>query len=245
ASLFDKSGIEEDKEEKEKYEDLIEILTPIAKAYCSDRAFEVCSQAVQTFGGYGYTSEYPAEQLLRDCKITSIYEGANGIQAMDLLGRKLGMKKGKPSMDLLGEMKATIAAAKEIPGFEELAAEVDKLGKLGMHMGMTAMSPKVLVAFSFATPFLEVLGDVIMAWMHLWRGALAAPKLKKKVGSMDPAERRKKAEKNRDAAFYEGVVRTAEYFIQTILPITLGKMASIQKSNDAVMEIPEASFGGK
>ncbi len=209
----------------------------------------MCSQTVQIFGGYGYTGEYPVEQLPSDCKITSIYEGANGIQAMDLLGRKLGMKKGKPSMDLLGEMKATIAAAKETPGVEELAVEVDaavdKLGELAMHMGMTAMSPKVLVAFSFATPFLEVLGDVIMAWMHLWRASLAAPRLKKKVGSMDPAERQKKAGKNRGAAFYEGVVRTSEYFIQSILPITLGKMASIQKSNDAVMEIPEASFGGK
>ncbi len=124
-------------------------------------------------------------------------------------------------MDLLGEMKATIAAAKETPGIEELAEEVDavvdKLGEPAMHMGMTAMSPKAPAAFSFGAPFLEVLGDVIVAWMHLWRGALAAPGLKKKAGSMDPAERRKKAGKNRDAAFYEGVVRTAEYFIQTIL----------------------------
>ncbi len=126
-----------------------------------------------------------------------------------------------------------------------VGAVVDKPGEPAMHMGMTAMSPKAPAAFSFGAPFLEVLGDVIVAWMHLWRGALAAPGLKKKAGSMDPAERQKKAGKNRDAAFYEGVVRTAEYFIQTILPITLGKMASIQKSNDAVMEIPEASFGGK
>ncbi|MCP4690395.1 MAG: acyl-CoA dehydrogenase, partial [Desulfobacterales bacterium] len=78
SALFDKSEIAGDKEEKEKYDGLIEILTPIVKAYCTDRAFEVCSQAVQTFGGYGYTGEYPVEQLLRDCKITSIYEGANG-----------------------------------------------------------------------------------------------------------------------------------------------------------------------
>lgn len=143
----------------------------------------------------------------------------------------------------------TIAAAKETPGIAELAEEVDaavdKPGELAMHIGMTAMSPKVLVAVSFASPFLEVLGDVIMAWMQLWRASLAAPRLKKKVGGMEPGERKMKVEKNQDAAFYEGVLRTAEYFIQTILPITLGKMSSIQKSNDAVMEIPEASFEGK
>ena len=76
---------------------LIDVLTPVVKAYCSDRAFEVCTLAVQTFGGYGYTGDYPVEQYLRDCKITSIYEGTNGIQAMDLLGRKLGSRGANSS----------------------------------------------------------------------------------------------------------------------------------------------------
>ena len=112
--LFDKVNLAEDEKKKARYKGLIELLTPILKAYCTDRSFEVCAQGIQVYGGYGYIREYPQEQLLRDCKITSIYEGTNGIQAMDLLGRKLGMNKGRPFMNLLGEMNKTIAAAKEI-----------------------------------------------------------------------------------------------------------------------------------
>jgi len=98
----DQVNIAKDEAEKDKYQGLIEILTPVAKGYVTDRAFEVCSQGVQVYGGYGYIREYPMEQLMRDCRITMIYEGTNGIQAMDLLGRKLGMKKGKPIMESAG-----------------------------------------------------------------------------------------------------------------------------------------------
>ena len=73
------------------HKEMLDLITPVIKAYCTDRAFEICSQAVQVYGGYGYTQEYPVEQLLRDIRIASIYEGTNGIQAMDLLGRKLGI----------------------------------------------------------------------------------------------------------------------------------------------------------
>ncbi|NNL41545.1 MAG: acyl-CoA dehydrogenase, partial [Desulfobacterales bacterium] len=105
----DQITISDSEEEKEKYKGIIDVLIPVAKGYVTDRAFDVCSHGVQIYGGYGYIKEYPAEQLLRDCRITMIYEGTNGIQAMDLLGRKLGLNNGKPIMDLLGEMQHTIA----------------------------------------------------------------------------------------------------------------------------------------
>ena len=105
----DKVKISEDAQEKSTYQGIIDVLIPIAKGYVTDRAFEVCSHGVQVYGGYGYIRDYPMEQLLRDCRITMIYEGTNGIQAMDLLGRKLGLNKGKPVMDLLGEIQKSIA----------------------------------------------------------------------------------------------------------------------------------------
>jgi len=238
----------DDENEKAKYQGLIEILTPIAKGYITDRAFEVCSHGVQVYGGYGYIKEYPMEQLMRDCRITMIYEGTNGIQAMDLLGRKLGMKKGKPVMDLFGEIQKTIAVAKGIAGIEAYAAKVEaavnKLGEVAMHLGATAMSPQVMTAFAHAHPFLEVAGDVVMAWMLLWRASVAAPLLEKLAGGFDPDARRTAAEKNKNAAFYEGQVRSAEYFIQSVLPVTYGKMKAIMNSCGATVEIPEASFGG-
>ncbi len=234
ALLFDKVKVAQTEEEKEKYQGLIELLTPVVKAYCTDRSFEVCVQGIQVYGGYGFIREYPQEQLLRDCKITSLYEGTNGIQAMDFLGRKLGLKKGKPIMDLLEEMNATIASAKEIEGLETLATRfelaINKLGEVAMHMGMTAMSEKALEAFSTAHPFLDVTGDICMAWLELWRAVVAAPKIEKA--------------KKKDIAFYQGQVKTAEYFISWILPSAMGKMEALQGNLPSIMEMPDAAFNG-
>jgi len=231
----DKVKICEDAEEKLTYQGIIDVLIPIAKGYVTDRAFEVCSHGVQVYGGYGYIRDYPMEQLLRDCRITMIYEGTNGIQAMDLLGRKLGLNKGKPVMDLLGEIQKSIAMAKDAQGLEDLAAKlegiVDKLGEVALHMGMTAMSPKVMNAFAFAHPFMEVCGDVVMAWMLLWRAAIASNKLEKGA-------------KKKDVAFYQGQIKSAEFFIYSILPITVGKIKAILTTNGAAVDIDEKSFGG-
>ncbi len=232
----DMAEITDDEAEKAKYEGLIDVLIPVAKGYVTDRAFDVCSHGVQVYGGYGYIQEYPQEQLLRDCRITMIYEGTNGIQAMDLLGRKLGLNQGKPIMDLMGEIQKIIADAKGLEGLEtfgiKLEEALNKLGEVAMHMGTTAMSPDVLTAFAFAHPFMEVCGDVIMAWMLLWRATLAAKKL------ADGA-------KKKDKVFYEGQLKSAEFFIFSILPITFGKMEAILATNSAVIDIAEDAFGGK
>jgi hypothetical protein len=214
---------------------MIDLLIPICKGYVTDRSYDMCNMAQQVFGGYGYTQEYPMERFVRDCRITQIYEGTNGIQAMDLLGRKLGMNKGKPIMDLFGYIQKTIADGKADATTAEFAASLEeaanKLGEVAMHMGATAMSPKVMSAFAFACPFMDVCGDVIMAWMLLWRANIAASKMEKA--------------KKKDKAFYEGQLKSAEFFTKTILPITLGKMNSILDTNSAAVEISEDAFGGK
>jgi alkylation response protein AidB-like acyl-CoA dehydrogenase len=219
-----------------RYQGMIDFLIPIAKGYVTDRACEVCNLGIQVYGGYGYIREYPMEQLLRDCRITPIYEGTNGIQAMDLLGRKLGLNKGRPMMDLLGEIQAALAAAKAVPRTapfaETVEAMVNKLGEVAMHMGAAAMSEKVLTAFAFAHPFLEVCGDVVMAWMLLWRARIAAEKLSAGV-------------KEKDAHFYEGQLKSIEFFASTILPVTFGKMKAILAGNSAMVDIHEDAFGGR
>lgn len=219
-------------EEKEKYQGFVEVLTPIAKGYVTDKSFEVCSQGMQVYGGYGYIEEYPMAQLLRDCRITLIYEGTNGIQAMDLLGRKLGMNKGKPIMDLFGEIQKTIAAGKGIPALENISTRVEeavnKLAEVAIHMGSTAMSEKVLNAFANAHPFQDATGDVIMVWMHLWRATIAAQKLE--------------TAKKKDKLFYEGILKSLQFFVETQLPITMGRFAALMNTSAVVNEIDDASF---
>ena len=231
SNCFDQVAVAADEDSKQKFQGLIEILTPICKSYCTDKGFDVCATGIQIYGGYGFCKEFPQEQLLRDCKITSIYEGTNGIQAMDLLGRKLGMNKGKPMMDLLGEINTAIQNAKDA-GLSDLAekveAAVNKLGEVAMHMGKTAMSDKILDAFAEATPFQEAAGDVVMGWLHIWRATVATKALDKA--------------KKKDVAFYQGQIKTAQYYVEQLLPVTFGKMEAILANTTSIMEMPEEAF---
>ena len=221
-----------EEEVKSKYHGFIEVLTPIAKGYVTDRSFDVCSQGMQVYGGYGYIEEYPMSQLLRDCRITMIYEGTNGIQAMDLLGRKLGLNKGKPIMDLFGEMQKILAEAKAISRLEPYAAKVEevfnKLAEVAMHMGATAMSEKVLQAFANAHSFQDATGDAVMAWMLLWRAKIAAEKLE--------------TAKKKDVGFYEGLLKSLQFFVENYLPITLGRFNAIMNTGSAAVEMEDKMF---
>jgi len=244
----DLEGLAESDAEKEKYADRTAILTPIIKGYITDRALEVTSHGIQVYGGYGYIQEYPMEQLMRDCRIFQIYEGTNGIQAMDLLGRKLGMKKGQPFMDYLGEMEKTIAEAGKISVLGDVTRRVknavNRLSEVAVSLAKASVSDNILNAYAYAHPFLDVTGDVTFAWMHLWRAVLAARKLEKLAGAADMEKFMEKAAKNKDAAFYVGSLKTAEFFATNILPATMGKLDAIADVNGAAVEMPDASFGG-
>jgi hypothetical protein len=185
------------------------------------------------FGGYGYTKEFPVEQLVRDVKIASIYEGTDGIQAMDFLVRKLGMKKGLVFKGLLDEMGKTIKDAKKIESLEfmsdSLARAVEALGITALSIGGAAMSEKYTSAFAHAHPFLEATGDVVMGWMHLWRALTAVNALKKNTGQ-------------KNQAFYKGIVTCARFYMEAVLPVTMGRMASVQALSDAALAMDEASF---
>ena len=221
-------------EERRLYSDLFEILTPIVKDYNAVQGYDVCIQAIQVFGGAGYTKDYLVEQYARDCKVTSIFEGTSGIQAMDLLVRKLGRQDGKVFMHLLGEMRKTVAQAGEIEDLKDLAGDlestVNRLGETAMHLGQIVMSPEFKAAFAHATPFLYAMGDTIMGWMLLWRAVVAASKLE--------------LAKERDLAFYKGQIKTAEFFVKTELPVTKGKMDAIKGTCRAALDMEEDGFEG-
>ncbi len=228
AYLFDKSACARNAADKERYEGLAGLLTPVVKAYCSERGFDVCVQAMQVFGGYGYTREYPAEQILRDCKIASIYEGTDGIQAADLIGRKIGMKKGAALLSLMDEILQTVNRAKETETLADMAAAVEsaakRMGETAVKMSQMLKTPHFRIPFVHALPFLEVMGDVLLSWMLLWRATIAAPK-------------------QQTSPFYAGQIKTAAYFINAVLPITMGKMNAIEKGDASAIEIDEKAFG--
>ena len=233
--LATKGKISETAEDRERHGDLFSMLTPVVKDYMAVKGHDVCIQAIQLFGGAGYTKDYLVEQYARDCKITTIYEGTSGIQALDMLGRKLGMKEGTVFMNFLGEIQKTVAQAKQIEQIRELAVKVEsaanRLGQVALHLGKKAMSAEFKAAFSHSLPFLHVIGDTIMAWMVLWRASTAGAQL-----SDNP--------KKKDQAFYEGQIKTADFFIRTELPATMGKMNAIADGCAAAIEISDEGFGG-
>jgi alkylation response protein AidB-like acyl-CoA dehydrogenase len=246
AYCFDKCIVAENGEEMDKWLGLAEVLTPICKAYCSDVAFKVTETAMQVYGGYGYCAEYPVEQFLRDEKIASIYEGANGIQALDLIGRKLGMKKGTYFMGLLGEMNAAIAKYKDVEGLKDLAddvqAGVNTLAEMAMFFAKCGKEGKFLIPVNNAYPFLMLMGKVVSAWFIFWQAGIAQQKLSAISAEKGITDTAQLAKSNKDAAFYIGKINAAKFFIRNVLPEIEGIVKGIKKEDMSNLEIPEESF---
>ena len=211
-------------EEAAGHEALVEILTPVCKAWCSDWGFRVTEWCLQVYGGYGYTSDYPAEQYLRDVKITSIYEGTNGIQALDLVGRKLGLAGGKPFMSLLEEVRGIGRrldgdsrlgpAAKRL---KEALAEVEKVAG-----AMATGRDEILRTLLNATPFLHMLGHTFGGAVLLEQAEQAADRLGRilsdKAVEPDGDSYRELLAEDGEAAFFHNKIQTALHYAHRFLP---------------------------
>ena len=218
--------------DREYWHGMIEMLTPMVKSYCTDMGMDVCQLAVQTYGGYGYCREYPVEQMMRDQKINLIYEGTNGIQSLDLLGRKLGMKKGLYFMNLLGLTQAAIAEAKAGEGFKEEAAIVE--GALNACAATAMDFAKMMKTTPFvpligAADFLNCLSDALVGWLHIWMANAAVKGLAGATG-------------DQDKAFYSGKIQGAKFFINRITGLVPAKLENLKKDEQSAMNISEEAF---
>jgi hypothetical protein len=249
AYSFDKFLIAVDDAEKEKWIGHAEIITPILKAYCSDMSFRVIENAMQVYGGYGFCSEYPIEQFMRDEKIASIYEGANGIQALDLVGRKMGMKKGAYFMGMLGEMGSCVQKySNELPELApDVQAGINAIAEMGMFFAKCAKEGKFLIPVNNAYPFLMMMGRVVMAWLLFWEAGIAREKLAilcagKGIDAADALKVAVLVKDNKDAAFYSGKISAAKYFIKNVLPEIDAVVKAIKSEDMSILEIAEESF---
>ena len=239
-------------DEKEKYQDFIDILIPICKAYGSDMGFRVCETAIQVYGGYGYCKEYPVEQFLRDCKIASIYEGTNGIQALDLVGRKLVIKRGRLFKRLITETQEFLKWAHKNFELRELVATFEAsrehLIQVTKYFGLKGMTEDFDEVLLYASPYLELFGNVAVGFMLLWQALIAHRRLEEiylDAGAKDASSRREVLTANRSAAFYRGKVASAEFFITNILALSKGKARAIMSGQRSALDIPEEAFALK
>src|SRR4029078_8115143 len=188
----------------------VDLLVPLVKAYGSDQGFRVCETAIQTYGGAGYTRDCPVEQYCRDAKIFSIYEGTNHIQAMDLVGRKLGQAGGANLQAFLGDVAKFVAINSTHPTLgpvvKKLGVAQDAVAGCAMRLLMWFQSGQLALVPLSANRFGERMSALTVGW-RLLEGAVVAEQAKAGVAEGHP-----------DAAFYAGKVQAALYFARNVLP---------------------------
>ena len=236
-------------EEAAKYQGFLDILIPVCKAWSSDMGFRVTELAIQVYGGYGYCREYPVEQFMRDAKIASIYEGTNGIQALDLVGRKLGYHQGALFKSIVKETGNLLKTAKKNYRLKDIVEPFDaarkQLIEVTRYFGLKSITEDFMTPVLYATPYLELFGDVAVGFMLLWQAVIADRRLEELYSDAKADTPEKKAElckANRSAAFYRGKVASAQFFANTILSLAKGKARAIMSGERSAIDLPEESF---
>jgi hypothetical protein len=191
--------------------------------------FRVCETAVQCLGGYGFCQEYPLEQYLRDAKIMSLYEGTNGIQSMDLMGRKMRLNNGRPFLAYQNEIEQFCRKNRDHPQLgnhvKALSEVFEKLAAVAMHL-RDQMDTDPLQWASNTYPALIAFGEVTITWRLLDMAVIATRAI----------------EKGRQKNFYTGKIMQATYFADVTLPHTLATMDNALREGREVVEMPEGAF---
>ncbi|MBW2675644.1 MAG: acyl-CoA dehydrogenase [Deltaproteobacteria bacterium] len=246
---IDMSEIAETEEERAKWDGYVELITPVIKAYCSDKGVEICGLAMDVYGGYGYCQEYPMEQYMRDCKIAPIYEGTNAIQSLDLVFRKLGQRKGQNAMNLLTDMGATAEKCKAIEGLKESAGYLGEataaFGDVLMQFGTWLKGGDFMSPLINTRPFLMIMGDAIVGWRLLDAASIASGKLDalfKEAGADTPEAQRELGKNNAEVAFYMGKMASAKFFAANILTTVEARFKTIKLADKTPVEMLEESF---
>ncbi|NVK11208.1 MAG: acyl-CoA dehydrogenase C-terminal domain-containing protein [Gammaproteobacteria bacterium] len=219
-----------DEEARKLAEDMLAVLTPIGKAFMTEAGYEAANHGVQVFGGHGYTAEWPVEQNVRDCRISMIYEGTTGIQALDLLGRKVlgsGGELLKPLTKEIYKWSKAHAEDETVAKYaEELQALTKEWGEVTMHIGMVAMEDRDAVGAA-SVDYLMYAGYVCLAYYWAMMAKRAADAL---------------AEGTSEKDFYEAKLLTAKFYFARILPRTRALVATMKAPVDTLMDIGEDQF---
>ncbi len=220
----------EDEKEKQKADDLLGLITPVLKGYLTDVGFDNTVKAQQVYGGHGYITEWGMDQFVRDSRIAMIYEGANGIQALDLVGRKLSRNGGRAIMTLFGDIDAFV---KEHEGNEKLTPYLTGLkeGRKDLEAATMWFMQNAMAnpdnAGAGSSDYMHMMGLTIMAYM--WAQIMVAVQTDQDNG-------------NGSASFLDNKAKTAEFFMAHMMPDTKAQLARIQQGAAAIMALEADQF---
>ena len=217
-------------EEREHAADLVGLLTPVIKGYGTDKGYEIATEAQQVYGGHGYIAEWGMEQYVRDARIAMIYEGTNGVQAMDLVGRKLAQNGGRAVQLLFKVVAEEVAAAKQVEATAAFAAALEKAN------GELQAATMWFMANGMANP--NNVGAGAHSYMHLM-GIVAVGLMWLRMA--EAAARMKMAGEG-DVAFLDAKLTTARYFAERIMPDAGALRRKIEGGSDAMMALPPEMF---
>lgn len=228
AQWLDISKYADDEERRTHAEGMVALLTPVAKAFLTDRGLDTCILGQQVFGGHGFIREWGQEQLVRDCRITQIYEGTNGIQALDLMGRKVVGSQGK-LYELFAEDVAAFIEENSVnaalrPYLEPLAAAFERLSDVTEHVIKQASADPDSVGAA-SVDYLDLFGLTALGYM--WAKIVKAA-----------AE---KAEGD-TSGFYTGKVKTARFYFERLLPKTVALAEGIRSGSESMMALTAEEF---
>ncbi len=212
----------------------VDLLVPLLKSYATDRAFEICRDAIQVFGGAGFLKDHPVEQAARDAKIFSIYEGTNHIQALDLVGRKLGQKGGANLRAFVGDIGQFIKAHREEAAWKDsiavLGSAVETLTGTAMRFLGWFQGGKMPMVPLAANAFLEMMAETAIGWLLLEAGIIAE------------RNAAKLAEGHPDRGYYAGKQAAARWYALHVLPGVAHRAAIIGREDRTPLDIPDDGF---
>ena len=216
--------------ERQAADDFVALMTPVVKALFTDLGFETASHAIQVYGGHGYIREHGIEQYARDARIAMLYEGTNGIQALDLVGRKMPSNMGRLLRSFFHPVADWIEANREHARVAPMVAHLERaFGALQLATGMIGerglRDPEE--AGAAATDYLRLLGVVAQAYMLVRSAAIASDRI---------------AEGGDEAGFYQAKLVTAQFFVDRILPQTASLFLTIKSGKASTMAMPEMAF---
>lgn len=219
-----------DEKERQRADDLVALLTPIVKAYQTDMGSEIANLTVQTYGGHGFIWEHGVEQYIRDARIAQIYEGTNGIQALDLVGRKMGQNFGRLLRRFFHPVQAFIETEQANENMQEFIFPLAKgFAKLQQSTAMIAQKgmKNADEAGAASTDYLRQFALVALAFMWCRMAKVAHAKLESGEG---------------DKAFYETKLKTARFYMQRMLPEADARFKMVLAGAKTLMDLDEAEF---